>query len=245
MNAAASVRILPLGDAAATIVFGDSINPATHALVDGFCGRLAEADLPGLLEWAPAFASVTLWYDPDQIGFDALQAALAPMAGQEAPAKLRGGFFEIPFCADADLAPDLAATAALNGFSPERYIAEFAALIFDVYMLGFQPGFAYLGVLPDALNAPRLATPRKKVPARSLAIADSMCAAYPFDSPGGWRLIGRTPAPLFDARDSERPALLAAGDRVRWRPIDRAAFDRLERQWAAGEFAPNLLRAAP
>jgi KipI family sensor histidine kinase inhibitor len=108
-------------------------------------------------------------------------------------------------------------------------------------MLGFQPGFAYLSGLPDALDAPRLATPRKNVPARSVAIADGMCAAYPLDSPGGWRLIGRTPAPLFHPRNPERPALLTSGDKLRWRPIDRATFERLEGEWAQ-DFSPDALR---
>jgi KipI family sensor histidine kinase inhibitor len=105
---------------------------------------------------------------------------------------------------------------------------------FEVYMLGFQPGFAYLGGLPQGLSAPRLTTPRKNVPALSLAIADTMCAAYPFASPGGWRLIGRTPAPLFDARNAENPALLACGDKLRWRPVSRVDYDALEARRVAG-----------
>ena len=192
-----------------------------------------------MIEWAPAFASLTLWYDPDQISFDALRASLAPLLQRGALKKAEGASFVIPFCHDADFAPDLAGTAALKNLSPDQYIECFAGVVFEVAMLGFQPGFAYLGGLPDALDAPRLATPRKNVPARSVAIADGMCAAYPFDSPGGWRLIGRTPAPLFDPRNPERPALLTPGDKLRWRPIDRATFERLEGQWAQ-DFSPDI-----
>jgi KipI family sensor histidine kinase inhibitor len=234
-------RVLPLGDAAATVTFGDSINPEMHERALGLAARLALQPLPGVIEWAPAFASVTLWYDPDQITFDALRASLAPVLREGARKKIEGASFVIPFCRDADFAPDLAETAALKNLSPDQYIDRFAGVVFEVAMLGFQPGFAYLGGLPDALDAPRLATPRKHVPARSVAVADGMCAAYPLDSPGGWRLIGRTPAPLFDPRNPERPALLTPCDKLRWRPIDRATFERLERQWAEN-FSPDVLR---
>jgi KipI family sensor histidine kinase inhibitor len=234
-------RVLPLGDAAATVAFGDSIDPQTHLRVLGFSGRLASETLPGVIEWAPAFASVTLWYDPDQITFDALRASLALLLREGARKKVEGASFVIPFCRDVDFAPDLAETAALKNLSPDQYIDHFAGVVFEVAMLGFQPGFAYLSGLPDALDAPRLATPRKNVPARSVAIADGMCAAYPLDSPGGWRLIGRTPAPLFHPRNPERPALLTPGDKLRWRPIDRATFERLEGEWAQ-DFSPDALR---
>jgi KipI family sensor histidine kinase inhibitor len=234
-------RVLPLGDAAATVVFGGGIDLQIHERVLGFCAGLKSETLPGVIEWAPAFASVTLWYDPDTISFDTLRASLAPVLREGARKRIEGACFVIPFCRDADLAPDLAETAALNTLSPDQYIDCFAAAVFEVAMLGFQPGFAYLGGLPEALDAPRLATPRKNVPARSVAIADGMCAAYPLDSPGGWRLIGRTPAPLFDPRNPERPALLTPGDKLRWRPIDRATFERLERQWAEN-FSPDVLR---
>jgi KipI family sensor histidine kinase inhibitor len=235
----ADVRIFALGDAAATFVFGED---RAHELALGFCARLAAAKPQGVIEWAPAFASVTVWYDPDRIGFDALQAALGPLANEGAREKIAGASFCIPFCADADLAPDLAEVAALKNLSPDDWVAQFAAQVFEVAMLGFQPGFAYLSGLPAALDVPRLASPRKKVPARSLAVADGMCAAYPFDSPGGWRLIGRTPAPLFDPKNPERPAVLTPGDTVRWRPIARDDFDRLERQWTEGGFSADLVR---
>jgi KipI family sensor histidine kinase inhibitor len=234
------VRIYALGDAAATFVFGAD---EKHERALGFCARLATEKPQGVIEWAPAFASVTVWYDPDRIGFDALQAALAPLASEGASGKGAGASFVIPFCRDADLAPDLAEVAALKDLSPDAYVAQFAAQVFEVAMLGFQPGFAYLSGLPHSLDVPRLASPRKSVPARSLAVADGMCAAYPFASPGGWRLIGRTPAPLFDPKNPERPAVLTPGDKVRWRPIAREEFDRLERQWAEGGFSAVSLRA--
>jgi KipI family sensor histidine kinase inhibitor len=235
-------RISPLGDAALTIVFGDTIDAAISARVRGFCAALVDANRPdGLEEWAPAFASATLWYDPEKISFAALADFCAPLAQGAAPLWQAGALFELPVCRDVDLAPDLEEVARLHGMTPDAYVEAFSALTFDVFMLGFLPGFAYLGGLPETLSAPRLDTPRKIVPARSVAIADGMCAAYPSSSPGGWRLIGRTPAPLFDAHTLSRPSLLAPGDRVIWREIGRGEFDRLERQWAQGDFCPELL----
>lgn len=223
-------RILALGDAAATIVFGDRIAPEVHARVADFCAALERGPaIEGVEEWAPAFASATIWYDPDRIGFEFLAQKLAMLATGDATPRAPGPLHELPFCAAEDFAPDLDEVAARNGFSRDDYLERFTALVLDVYMLGFQPGFAYLGALPEALSAPRLATPRKQVPAGSVAVADLMCAAYPFASPGGWRLIGRTPARLFDIHDARRPTLLAPGDRVRWRAISREEYESLRR----------------
>jgi KipI family sensor histidine kinase inhibitor len=229
------LRVLALGDAAATIVFGERIAPEIHARVADFCAALERLPpIDGVEEWAPAFASATIWYDPDRIGFETLAERLTLLAGAPAIARAPGPLHDVPFCADSEFAPDLDEIAARNGFSRADYLENFTALVLDVYMLGFQPGFAYLGALPEALSAPRLATPRKQVPAGSVAVADLMCAAYPHASPGGWRLIGRTPARLFDIANPQRPTLLAPGDRVRWRAISRAEFERLQRLGRGG-----------
>ncbi|WP_298356845.1 allophanate hydrolase subunit 1 [Rhodoblastus sp.] len=229
-------RILALGDAAATVHFAAQIAPDVHARVRAFCAALAAARIVGVEEWAPAFGSATVWYDPDQIAFAELAlllAALARAPGVETP---DSALFEIPFCAEGDFAADLDEVARLNGLTAQDWLKNFVELTLEVYMLGFQPGFAYLGVLPEALSVPRLATPRPKIPAGSVAVADSMCAAYPYQSPGGWRLIGRTPAPLFDVTNEGRPALLSPGDRVRWRAVSRAEFLALEGRCGADDF---------
>ncbi|MCI4677959.1 5-oxoprolinase subunit PxpB [Rhodoblastus acidophilus] len=238
-------RIRALGDAAASVVFGATIAPDVHARARAFCAALAAARIEGVEEWAPAFASATVWYDPDTILFAELAERLAALARAPASAAPAGALFEIPFCAEGDFAPDLEEIARLKGLTAQGWLDAFGGLALEVYMLGFQPGFAYLGVLPEQLSAPRLQTPRPKVPAGALAIADSMCAAYPFASPGGWRLIGRTPALLFDVSNAARPALLAPGDRVRWRAVSRAEFDALDSRWRAENLRADELRAAP
>ena len=150
-------------------------------------------------------------------------------------------------CFDAGFAPDLDALARARGLTTAQVVELMTGTAFRVYMLGFQPGFPYMGGLPAALEVPRLATPRSDVPARSLAVAGRMCAVYPWRSPGGWHLVGRLPLALFDAADPVAPAWLQPGDEVRWRAIDRTRFDTLERRSAAGtvDRADWLYRPVP
>lgn len=224
--AAAPVRLHPLGDAAVTVEFGRVIDPAIHARVLGLAEALpalAERH-PGIVEWVPTFRSLTLHFDPDSTNAAALFADLQALADAGRCATAHGQVWTLPVCFDADCAPDLDEVAATRGLTREAAIELLCATEFPVFMLGFLPGFPYLGGLPAALEMPRLATPRLKVPAGSVAIAGRMAAVYPWDSPGGWRLVGRTGVRLFDPTKPDRPALLAPGDRVRWQNSGRAAL---------------------
>ncbi|MEY5097342.1 MAG: 5-oxoprolinase, subunit [Pseudomonadota bacterium] len=233
-------RLLSLGDSAWTVEFGQTIDPAVHGRVLGLSHLLeslaGDGRLPGVIEWVPAFRSVTVHFDPERTDALALRAQLAELAGQAGSLSAAGKRWRLPVCFDADCAPDLADVAAARGLTPEAVVERLSGTVFSVYMLGFLPGFPYLGGLPPELEMPRLATPRKVVPARSIAIAGRMCAAYPWQSPGGWRLLGRTPIRLFDPANARRPALLAPGDQVVWQPVERAAYDAIERACAAGAF---------
>ena len=242
-------RLLPLGDTAFTVEFGTTIAPDLHARVRGFAAGLAAAAdagaLPGVIEWLPAFASVTVFFDPDNADPDALAAHLLSLARQTHAVPLNGATWTLPVCFDEDFGPDLDDLAARCGLDRAGVIARLTGAEFSVWMLGFLPGFPYLGGLPAELAQPRLATPRTAVPAGSLAVADALCAVYPWTSPGGWRLLGRCPVPCFDVRRSARPALLAPGDRVRWQAVTRADFDALAADFTAGRADPDRLRAAP
>ena len=218
-------RLLPLGDAAFTVEFGDTIAPDIHGRVLGFAGALAALAErhPGIVEWVPTFRSVTVHFDPERVDGGLLGAELLALAGEGRCATVGGRLWTLPVCFDADFAPDLADVARACGMAREAVVDVLTATEFTVYMLGFLPGFPYLGGLPAALELPRLATPRLRVPAGSVAIAGRMCAVYPWDSPGGWRLVGRTGTRLFDPANAARPALLAPGDRVRWQAVGREA----------------------
>jgi inhibitor of KinA len=242
-----SVRLLPLGDGAVTLQFGTEVSAEANARVLGFCRALAAAvqrgELSGVVEWVPAFASVTVHADDaDEAAAAARDARLLALAETAAPLQAAGRRWRLPACFEAQHAPDLAALAEARGLSPQQAIDMLVATPFRVYMLGFLPGFPYLGDLPEALEVPRLATPRREVPERSIAVAGRMCAVYPWASPGGWHLVGRTPVRLFDA-SADEPALLAPGDELRWLPVDAAAFDALERRAAAGELSRAELLA--
>lgn len=242
MTPATFPRLLPLGDGAVIVQFGDEVDAATHARVLGFVQALAAARavgrLPGVGEWVPAFASVTvIGDDATETDAAARDAELLAIARQVVPAQASGRRWCLPACFDAELAPDLAELAAARGLAAAEVVDLVVATPLRVYMLGFMPGFPYMGDLPAVLDSPRRASPRARVPERSIAVAGRMAAVYPWASPGGWHLIGRTPARLFDPAAPE-PALLQAGDRVRWQPVDRAAFAALEHDVAAGRIDP-------
>ena len=232
-----SPRLLPLGDSAWTVEFGARINPALHARVMGLAGALHGAretgELAGIVDLVPTFRSLTVHYDPLAVDGEQLGARLLQLAGFAGSAASDGRRWLLPVCCDADLAPDLERLAEAKRMAPETVIALLAATTFHVFMIGFMPGFPYMGGLPPALAMPRLASPRKAVPARSLAVTGEMCAVYPWESPGGWNLLGRTPVALFDAADEAAPALLESGDQVRWRIVERAEYDHLTGELAA------------
>jgi len=233
-------RLQPLGDAAWIVEFGDTIDESTHERVMGLAHALADAkargEWPGIVEWVPAYTSLTVHFAVDEHGDTALDAAdaLLALARTTAPLSRPGRRWRLPVCFDAEFAPDLEEVAQARGLAPQQVVSLMTASAFRVYMLGFQPGFPYMGGLPAALELPRRATPRTAVPERSLAIAGRMCAVYPWRSPGGWHLLGRTPLALFDAGITDDPAWLHPGDEVHWSAIDRSTFDELERAGAAG-----------
>ncbi len=234
------LRLLPVGDTAWTVEFGSEIDPDIHGRVLGFCSLLdtlsGDGRLHGVIEWVPTFRSVTVHFDPLQTDAMALRQLLHDVAGKSGILSAAGCRWHIPVCFEGAHAPDLADVGAATGITPDEVVGLMTGTVFSVYMLGFLPGFPYLGGMPEALEIPRLATPRKVVPARSIAIAGRMCAAYPWESPGGWRLLGRTPVRLFDAANSRRPALLAPGDEVVWEAIDDATYAEIDRACAAGKF---------
>ena len=233
-------RVLSLGDAAWTVEFGNEIDPVVHGRVLGFCSLLdtlsSDGRLDGVIEWVPTFRSVTVHFDTERIDAMSLRQLLGEWGAGCGSLSVTGCRWHVPVCFDAEFAPDLAEVSESKNMPVETVIEHMTSTVFSVYMIGFLPGFPYLGGLPSALEMPRLATPRKVVPARSIAVAGRMCAVYPWESPGGWRLLGRTPLRLFDPANERRPSLLAPGDEVVWRAIDRKSYDEIERASLAGDF---------
>jgi inhibitor of KinA len=209
-------RLLNLGDAALTLELGDHIKPDLNARVMAARDSLAAASLPGITDLVPTYRSLTVHFDPLVTDRDALVEQLRVAADAEQKSASAGRLFEIPVRFGGEDGPDLAEVAATVGRSAEEIIKTLCSLEMRVYLIGFLPGFPYLGDLPEWLRLPRRATPRTAVPPNSIAIAGPQAAVYPWQSPGGWHLLGRTTVTMFDASNTERPALLAPGDTVRF-----------------------------
>jgi len=209
-----------------TLHFGDTIDIALVARIQRAATALSSTLGPRLIDIVPSYTTLLLRYDlltDDLASLVAdVTAALKVLPEDEAHAG-SSEVVEIPVFYDPTTGPDLDAIAASTGLTREQVSQKHSAEEYHVFAIGFAPGFAYLGEVPLELATPRLATPRSKVPAGSLGIADTQTAMYPLQSPGGWNLIGRTPLKLFDPH-REQPSLLQAGQRVRFRAISRAEY---------------------
>ncbi|MBR9990868.1 MAG: 5-oxoprolinase subunit PxpB [Gemmatimonadetes bacterium] len=222
------MRVLPLGDASLLIEFGHTIDYATHARVRAAFEALSAAALPGVTDITPAYTGVAVHYDPrsiqspdegasaDAIPYDVMRRAVVTILDDvgTVPAET-GRTVEIPVRYGGVHGPDLAHVARHANLSPTEVIALHAGAEYTVYMIGFTPGFPYLGGLPARLATPRRASPRQAVPAGSVGIAGSQTGVYPLTTPGGWQIIGHTQERLFRP-ELDPPTLLRVGDRVRF-----------------------------
>jgi inhibitor of KinA len=214
----------PLGDSALRIQVGDRIDPSVHRRVRVLCRQLEHAKIPGVVEWIPTYCAVTVMYHPHQIGYQTLCQYVQEL--REEPVEDAAPTVEVihlPVIYGGDWGPDLISVAKLNGLSMEEVIRIHSEKPYLVYMMGFVPGFPYLGGMSPKIAASRLAEPRPRIPAGSVGIAGIQTGVYPLETPGGWRLIGHTPVPLYDP-DRERPILLEAGQYVKFDPVDEEGY---------------------
>lgn len=220
-----------------TLHFGERIDiqlvERIHRAAEALRYRLAGR----LIDTVPSYTTLLLRYDLMQDDLSSLMASVAdtladlPDAASESTDRET---IEIPVFYHPSVGPDLSTIATRAGLSIEQVIEQHSRATYNVFAIGFAPGFAYLGQVPETLSTPRQATPRPKVPAGTLGIADTQTAIYPLQSPGGWNLIGRTPLTLFDPH-RDQPSLLEAGQRVRFRPIGREEYLKLGGQFDDGD----------
>ena len=210
----------PVGDSALLAVFEQRIAPEIGTAVAALNARVQAAAIPGVGETVPAFASLMITYDPLVTDYDTVAAALQKLAASPDAANTAetGRLVTIPVCYGGAFGPDLPFVAKHAGLTEQEVIALHAGRDYRIYMLGFLPGFPYLGGLDERLFTPRLPTP-------AVGIGGEQTGIYPIASPGGWQLIGRTPLKLFDPAAGTLP--YAAGDRIRFTPITQAEFDAL------------------
>ena len=225
---------LPCGDGALVLEFGTSIDAGINARVIALAAAVEAAAIPGISEIVPSYRSLLVRYDPDIIRGRALEERLADLArhGETAGAPARR--WTIPVVYGGEAGQDLEEVAAMKGLSPQDLIALHTGSEYRVFMIGFQPGFAYLGGLPEILHTPRLRVPRQYVAAGSIGIGGQQGSVNSVAGPSGWRFIGWTPVRAFDPA-RKIPFLLQAGDRVRFTPISRDEAEPLAARAAAGE----------
>jgi inhibitor of KinA len=222
------VRIAPAGDSALLVELPQTISPAVNgraiALADAIRRRCGTAVRDAVV----GYATLTVYFDPLVVDAAWLEAETREIAAGlgDAPEAL-GGLVEVPVCYGDEFGPDLKEVAAFGGCNEEDAVAIHSDRLYRVYMIGFVPGFAYMGVVDDRIAAPRRATPRTSVPPGSVAIAGKQTGIYPIATPGGWNIIGKTPLAPFDTARPQ-PSSFRAGDSVRFKPISRREFDNFD-----------------
>ena len=218
-----------MGDAAITIEFELRIDPAITTRVLAVADAVRRSNHGGVRDVVESYCAVTVEYDPVRTDVARVIRDLEAAAGRERGGAADGREHTVPVCYGGDFGPDLAAVAAFAECSEARVIETHGAAVYRVYMLGFLPGFAYMGPVDERIAMPRRESPRLRVPAGSVGIAGRQTGVYPVLAPGGWQLIGRTPVKPFDLERSE-PFLLAAGDRVRFEAVSESEYRRLSRE---------------
>lgn len=233
---AQTIRILTAGDSSLLVEFGKEISPEINRKIANTVQLMREQQIEGVVDMIPAFCSLLINYDPRVISYENMKKRIQALVRVD----IKGGksskrLFEIPVVYGGEYGPDLAFIAQCAGLSQEEVIQIHSSCDYLIYMLGFLPGFCYLGGLDERIHTPRLSTPRIKIPAGSVGIGGSQTGIYPLDSPGGWQLMGMTPVKTYDP-NREVPILVEAGDYIRFVPIGEAEYLRIRDLVDRGEY---------
>jgi inhibitor of KinA len=221
-----SWRILIAADTALVVEFGDRADLQINAKVLSLAHRLDALQIAGVVETVPTIRSLIVYYEPTIVSAELLQSKIFPLLQSLDQFKHPGRLWRLPVCYDCEVAPDLQDVAARTGLSKTQVVERHSAVTYHAYMLGFLPGLAYLGDLPEELVLSRRDTPRPRIAAGSVGIGGKMTCVYPMETPCGWHLIGRSPATLWD-RNRASGALLAPGDKIRFQPIGLREYEQM------------------
>ncbi|MCD8121259.1 MAG: 5-oxoprolinase subunit PxpB [Clostridiales bacterium] len=231
-----TVKILTAGDSSLLIEFGSEINPEVNRRIAATLQLIREQHIEGIVDTIPTYCSLLINYDPRVVGYDEMKKRLEDLVRVDV--KTGAGartIVEIPVCYGGEYGPDLSNIAEHAGLTEEEVIQIHSSRDYLIYMLGFLPGFTYLGGLDERIHTPRLATPRISIPAGSVGIGGSQTGIYPLDSPGGWQLMGMTPVRTYDP-ERETPILVEAGQYIRFVPIDEKTYLRIKEEVAFGAY---------
>ena len=239
----ADFRILKAADSAIVVEFGSAIDRRTSDRVLALAETWEKAGLRGVTEVVATFRSLSVNYDPLTTTGSELEQVIASFVDQPSQSAHHKRLWMIPACYDPKFAPDIEDVARIKGLSTTEVAALHAGTQYHVYMIGFVPGYPYMGDLPEKLQLPRRSDPRLRVPPGSLAIATSMTAVYPYESPGGWHLIGTSPVRFFDAA-SAKGSLLGPGDGVKFEPVSPEEFDRIRKAVDRNDYVPDSTELA-
>ena len=226
-------RIVPVGDATMVVEFEERIDPAVNARAIAAAEALRAAAIPGVRDVVPTYRSVAVYYDPLLTDYERLVWRLENTIDAPAPeASIEHARIRVPVCYGGDFGPDLPEIARFARASEAEVIAIHISRTYRVFMLGFMPGFAYMGLVDSRIAVPRRETPRVRVPPGSVCVAGVQTSVHPVEAPSGWHLIGRTPVRPFDPSRRD-PFLMKPADEVHFYPIGRDEFDRLDRAQAS------------
>lgn len=234
-------KFIPAGDVSLVMEFGNSISPLINSKIRNMANILIQTPIKGIIEIIPTYRSISIIYNPIEIEYDELVNHLTELEsslGEGTKGEIR--IVELPTVYGGEYGPDIEYVAKHNNLTVDEVIKIHTSRDYLLYMLGFTPGFGYLGGMSEKIATPRLQTPRTKIPAGSTGIAGSQTGIYPIDSPGGWQLIGRTPIKLYDPL-AEPPVLLNAGDYIRFVPIDEEEYLRIEKLVKNKEYNVNII----
>lgn len=231
------MRFLNAGDSGLVIEFGNEISEGINRRITYVTGKLDQAKLPGILDIIPTYRSILVNFDPFCISAGEIVdiAAAAMNDFSASPGTAGGEVIEIPVLYGGEKGPDMDVISAHTGLPPEEVIRIHSSVEYLIYMIGFTPGFPYLGGMPKEIATPRLQKPRALIPAGSVGIAAGQTGIYPVESPGGWQLLGRTPVKIFDHR-RDPPFLLAAGNYLKFVPVTEDTYAAIEKAEAEGTY---------
>lgn len=234
-------KILTAGDSSLLIQFDSIIDPAVNARIAATVQLMREQQIEGVVDIIPAFCSLLINYDPRVISYDEMKTRMEKILSVEVAAgERRKKIYEIPVCYGGEYGPDLNTIAEHAGLTPAEVIDIHTSADYLIYMLGFLPGFTYLGGLDERIHTPRLANPRVRIPAGSVGIGGSQTGIYPMDSPGGWQLMGMTPVKTYDP-NREIPILVEAGDYIRFVAVDEQEYEKIRAQVAQGTYQVRVV----